>query len=120
MLWVDDPCLGNFLAMCPVGTRPKSAISARIETNHVARLNKFAKGEKFSDAEDYQLAGELLMIAARNFERRQQGIDSPALLSARTAVNVAMTKTRKDKPEILLQLRSVAAQLLARGGSADS
>ena len=85
------------------------------ETNkrgfHVQRLNAICRGEVDADDEDRQMAATLLSVAARQHQRRAQGLANTATVSAWLACGVALSRSRAGDPNIPKMFYQFASQL---------
>jgi len=112
--WADDEVLADMISTVWTEPRPPTKQAAVHNNHHLKRLIDFANGRRDdADSEDYEMAAELLRIAARCFERRASGLRSTCTLSARFAVMNLLSKARAGDATTPARLRGSAAKLAA-------
>jgi hypothetical protein len=84
---------------------------------HVRRLGRFVSGDRVTDAEDLEMASILLNIAARQFERREEGRMSPCAVSAEYVGRMMLSRKKAGSDPLMDErMKGTAARLAARAG----
>lgn len=110
--FVDDEVLALTLSILKKRGATKQTVWQTNKKNfHVGRLNEICRGEIDADDDDREMAATLLSVAARHHERRAAGLSNAATVSAWSACEVALSKTRAGDPNIRRMLLGVACRL---------
>ncbi len=84
---------------------------------NVRRLGRFVSGDRVTDAEDLEMASVLLNIAARQFERREEGRMSPCAVSAEYVGRMMLSRKKAGSDPLMGErLKGTAVRLAARAG----